>query len=134
MKVKGYWKGEGEELRFPRYYAGRLKRGRSSAAELNWLNEIMNKEGINIQHTENGNQLKIPHTPYYADGFCKETNTIYEYHGCYFHGCPTCFPDRNKKHPLSKDKTFEQVYQNSNRRDKIIKSLGYNLIIKWGCD
>tara|TARA_R100000152_G_C6769153_1_gene194886 strand:- start:48 stop:1934 length:1887 start_codon:yes stop_codon:yes gene_type:complete len=134
MKVKGYWKGEGEELRFPRYYAGRLKRGRSSTAELNWLNEIMNKEGINIQHTENGNQLKIPHTPYYADGFCKETNTIYEYHGCYFHGCPTCFPDRDKKHPLSKDKTFEQVYQNSNRRDKIIKSLGYNLIIKWGCD
>ena len=36
----------------------------------------------------NGEEFKIPNTRFKADGFCKETNTIYEFHGTIFHGDP----------------------------------------------
>ena len=27
---------------------------------------------------------------YKADGYSKEMNAVFEFHGCYFHGCPLC--------------------------------------------
>ena len=27
-----------------------------------------------------------------VDGFCLETNTVFQFHGCHWHGCPKCFP------------------------------------------
>ena len=93
----------------------------------------MQQEDIFIQHENNLGELRIPNSPYRVDGFCEETNTIYEYHGCYWHGCSKCQPNRNKVHPVSK-KTMEQLYRNTLRRDKFIKSLGYNYVVKWGCN
>tara|TARA_R100001015_G_C4624844_1_gene183140 strand:- start:81 stop:2288 length:2208 start_codon:yes stop_codon:yes gene_type:complete len=131
MKV-GFWKGDGEKLRFPKYYAGKFKK-RNSAQALAWLKGIAERENIFIQHADNLGEQRIQSTPYRVDGFCEDTNTVYEYHGCYWHGCKKCFPDRNKMHPVI-DKTMKQLYVNTLKRDKIIKSLGYNLIIKWECD
>ena len=35
----------------------------------------------------------------YADGYHHEGHTIYEFNGCYFHGCPRCYPhDRDVPH------------------------------------
>lgn len=31
---------------------------------------------------------------YYADGYHPETRRVYEFFGCYFHGCPKCFPTK----------------------------------------
>ena len=131
MKL-GFWKGDGEKLKFPKYYAGKRKNGNSRIA-IHWLEEIMQQEDIFIQHENNLGELRIPNSPYRVDGFCEETNTIYEYHGCYWHGCSKCQPNRNKVHPVSK-KTMEQLYRNTLRRDKFIKSLGYNYVVKWGCN
>ena len=36
---------------------------------------------------------------YYLDGFClmhDGSREFYEFYGCYYHGCPRCFPDRSK--------------------------------------
>ena len=30
---------------------------------------------------------------YWVDGFDKITGTIYEFDGCYYHGCPVCFEE-----------------------------------------
>ena len=62
---------------------------------IKWLNSIAEKEHHKIMHAENGGEYNIPNTPYLVDGFCRETNTIYEFHGCYWHGC-LCQGDRNK--------------------------------------
>ena len=31
-----------------------------------------------------------------------KNNTVYEFHGCFWHGCPKCFPNRNDINPKSK--------------------------------
>ncbi|KAK3742928.1 hypothetical protein QZH41_015299 [Actinostola sp. cb2023] len=36
-----------------------------------------------------------------VDGYDPTTNTVYEFHGCLFHGCPTCFPRRRMMNPIS---------------------------------
>ena len=37
---------------------------------------------------------KIPKIYYKVVGYCKDTNTIYKYHGSYFHGNPNIYePD-----------------------------------------
>ena len=31
------------------------------------------------------------------DGLCWETNAVFQFHGCHWHGCPECFPGRRKE-------------------------------------
>ena len=59
-----------------------------SKMSINWLNFISKKDNITIQHALNYGEYKIPNTRLKADGYCKETNTIYEFHGDYWHGNP----------------------------------------------
>jgi len=63
---------------------------------LNFMEKIYH---IQIQHAENGGEHIIKTTNYRADGYCEETNTIYEYHGDYWHGNPDifCGKETNKK-------------------------------------
>ena len=61
-----------------------------------WLELIGYREGIRIQHAMNGGEFQIPETNYHSDGVCFETQTLYEYFGCLWHACPTCFPPDKK--------------------------------------
>ena len=106
--------------------------GRISKAETAWLNEIEKNEVIKIgrqkyvYYYKNNNKkfLKV-------DGFCKKTNTCYEYNGYYWHGHPDYYNPYDI-HPVVKTKTFGELYQNTLEKEKLIKQIGYNLIVKWG--
>ena len=56
-----------------------------------WLNYMSN--GDNIKHALNGGEKKltIGNKTYKVDGFCEETNTIYEFYGCFWHGHSSCY-------------------------------------------
>jgi hypothetical protein len=78
-------------------------------------------------------EYKIKGTRWKADGYDPETNTIYEYHGSYFHANPSYRGySENEIHPFYKKLTWKQVYDKTIQRDKKILELGYNLVIKWG--
>ena len=64
-----------------------------------------------VCHVDNEGEFAIPGTPYHADGYCVDNNTIYEFHGCFFHGCPSCYPVRHEKHQRLEDLTFYEVYE-----------------------
>ena len=50
---------------------------------------------LKIEHYENGGEHRIKATKKYdADGYCKEINTIFEFQGCYYHGCKKCFNEK----------------------------------------
>ena len=66
-----------------------------------------------------------------VDGYDKETNTVYEYHGCLWHGCPICY-DSEDINPLSGNKMCD-LYKKTIDRVSKIESLGYNVIQKWAC-
>ncbi|MCK9369652.1 hypothetical protein M0R04_07070 [Candidatus Dojkabacteria bacterium] len=97
-----------------------------------WLESIMKSEGINILHMENGGEYVIPGSQHWrADGYCRETNTIYEFHGDCWHGNPELYGPNDKCNFRKPDKLAGELYQATIEREKKIKSLGYNLITMW---
>jgi hypothetical protein len=99
-----------------------------SKMQINWIQSIIDKEQINILHAENGGEYIITGIGK-VDGFCKENNTVYEFHGDFFHGYPGKYnPDEvNPKN----GKTFKELYEKTLKRDNLIRLLGFNLVVMW---
>ncbi|MGI0076333.1 MAG: DUF7487 domain-containing protein [Nitrosopumilaceae archaeon] len=98
-----------------------------------WLESIIKEQNILIRHAQNGGEYKIPNTRYSADGYCKETNTIYEFHGDIWHGNPEIYESHEICNPFS-DLTAGELYQKTLERENKIRELGYNLIVMWEND
>jgi len=50
-----------------------------------WLKYLSELNNIKIAHARNGGEFKIGN--YMMDGFCLSNKTLYEFDGCYWHGC-----------------------------------------------
>ena len=103
-----------------------------SAICISWLESVMNEEQIYIQHSVNEGEFNIPGTRYKVDGFCKETNTVYEFHGDYWHGNPNKYTPEHINTTINC--TMGELYQKTLKREQHIRDLGYNLIVKWESD
>ena len=65
-----------------------------SAEGVNWVRFMEHKTEQKIQHVLNEGEVYLKDIGVKGkkvDGYCAETNTVYEYMGCYFHGCKRCF-------------------------------------------
>lgn len=102
-----------------------------SKISIEWLDFISKKDNIIIQHAANHGEYKIPNTRLKADGYCKETNTIYEFHGDYWHGNPKVFEPNEKTYF---EKTFKELYKKTIQKEILIKEKGFNLITMWEND
>lgn len=103
-----------------------------SYKQIKVLNLLSSNYKIYIQHAENEGEYTISNSKYKADGYCKETNTIYEFHGDYWHGNPKKY-EKNKVNKVTK-KTFGELYNNTIKKEKFIKDQGYNLVVIWERD
>ncbi len=101
-----------------------------SRLAVGWLETIAGQEGIHIQHALNGGEYSIPGTKFRVDGYCAETNTVYEFHGDVWHGNPIIYGPTDRCHPFT-DSIASELYQSTIVRENQIKSLGYNLVVKW---
>ena len=104
-----------------------------SEAALSWLRSIEQQENIVIQcATSPEGEFKIPSPNggfYKFDGYHASTNTVYEYYGDYWHGNPKIF-NPNDINQIT-GKTFSKLYKETMEREAYIRSLGFNLIVKW---
>jgi G:T-mismatch repair DNA endonuclease (very short patch repair protein) len=81
-----------------------------------------------------GGEYRIPGLKYKVDGYDEKTNTVYEYHGTYWHGHPSHKDYRaDVKHPTTK-LTWRELYEKTIERDRKIVEAGYNLVVKWGVE
>jgi hypothetical protein len=103
-----------------------------SKTQIEWLNFISKRDGITIIHAENEGEFAIPNTRFKADGYCIETNTVYEFHGDYWHGNPNVF-DSNEFNKTTKC-TFGELYQKTLDKEQQIKDMGFNLVTMWEND
>jgi len=103
-----------------------------SKGQIQWLDFLESFHSIHIQHAANDVEFTIPETRFRADGYCKETKTIYEYHGDYWHGNPKKY-DKDDVNKTVK-KTFGELYDQTLKRENEIRALGYNLVVMWESD
>ena len=104
-----------------------------SVVSIAWLDYISKKNNIKIQHALEGGEkvIKCINNKLKVDGFCESTNTVYEFHGCFWHGCPDCYkPDVINNRNQSDMGTLYNKTQDKNNK---ITTVGYNLIEMWEC-
>jgi len=108
--------------------------GNYSKICIEWLESIMKNENIFIQHANNGGEITININKKLLkfDGFCKETNTVYEFFGDFWHGNPNKY-NKDEINLVNK-KTFGELYKETIQRLEIIKKEGYNTITIWESD
>ena len=87
-----------------------------------------------VQHVRNAGEYKIPGTDIHVDGYCPYTHTVYEFQGCFWHGCPTCYPNRHEKHASHCDRTMQDVYDATQDKVQQLTKQGYKVIEMWGCE
>lgn len=102
---------------------------------LSWLDWIMsNDPTIFIQHAGNIGEYFIPELQKFADGYCKETNTVYEFDGDAFHGNLAKYAPQDRCHPYNKDITANELFNKTLEKHKAIIDAGYNLVTMWESD
>jgi hypothetical protein len=103
-----------------------------SRKSIDWLERVMKREGIFIQHGKNSGEYKIPGTRLSVDGYCKETDTAYEYHGDFWHGNPDVYLPE-KIHPR-KGITMGEIYKKTLKREEEIRKHVSKLVTIWEND
>nr|XP_042912256.1 uncharacterized protein LOC122272525 [Parasteatoda tepidariorum] len=99
-----------------------------SPDSIRWLDFLVMKDSISIKHALNGTgEVRIG--GHFVDGFCESTNTVYQYHGCFYHGCLSCF-DGDQIHPF-KGVTMRALRQSTEETTEKLRALGYDVIECW---
>ena len=66
------------------------------------------------------------------DGYFPSVNISVEFHGCFWHGCPKCFPIREKINPIN-NLSYQDLYDRTLKRDAKLRQL-FNHRVIWECE
>lgn len=93
-----------------------------------WLDEVRLPKNREYRQV----RLVVENNLFVVDGFDPNTNTVYLFHGDYWHGNPDVF-DHTKRNKVN-GKPFKQLYEETLDYEKRLKDNGYNVISIWEND
>ena len=106
-----------------------------------WLEYESRQRGIHIHHHACGHGgERVIAAKHPVDGYHPESKTVFQYHGCHFHGCRKCYPSpKEGEFVICEQKgkgcmvpiTREKAYQMTLRRNSEIRTAGYKLVVCW---
>lgn len=134
--VRPYYKGDIDVGHSDNSMAiGKSSKAGYSQMALDWLRSIEASEGISIQHAESGGELRVRHSKghYLVDGYCKATNTVYEFHGDIWHGNPLCFDPEDCPHPFRPEITARQLHEATLAKEDFLRQ-HFNVVTIWESD
>jgi G:T-mismatch repair DNA endonuclease (very short patch repair protein) len=105
-----------------------------STIALYWLRDVetaLNENDL-VLRSKLSPQGEIMILNKHVDGYCEGTNTIYQFHGCFFHGCKNCYDGDDFNSVLNE--TYYTLRERTRRTDKLFRAGGYTLITVWECD
>ena len=123
------------------FYGGNTK---FSYAACQWIEKQSELTGRHIHHAlcghggeyyvhlyagkeKNSHAREIP-----VDGYEPESNTIFQYHGCKWHGCPC--QKRKERNSLEEALIAEQRYAKTIELEKKMKEQGFKIVSVWECE
>ena len=69
----------------------------------------------------------------YVDDFHPVTQTVYEFHGCVWHGCPRYHPNCRLVPRVHLDRSMEEVYDATCAKTALLRSMGFTVVEMWEC-
>ena len=113
---------------------------------IKWLEWEAKKRGIHIHHARCGHGGEREILGARVDGYHPESKTVFQFHGCLWHGCEKCYPeDRqglvlqktrqgkviprldDQKKPMNRKTAYELTLQ----RTQSLRKEGYRVVEKW---
>ena len=94
-----------------------------------WLTWESVRTGYNIRHQVNGREKQIGKLP--VDGWCAKTHTAYQFHGCFFHGCPKYY-DENEMNSVN-GKTMAELLAGTKTHTAYIRRF-VDVVEMWECE
>ncbi|CAB3976760.1 DNA polymerase [Paramuricea clavata] len=105
-----------------------------SAIALCWLKDIetmLDENDLKLcSKLSVGGERRIMN--HYVDGYCEETKTIYQFHGCFYHGCERCYDGECYNSVLCTK--FYILLGSTQRLSRMFRQAGYTVVEKWECD
>ncbi|CAH3180046.1 unnamed protein product, partial [Porites lobata] len=99
---------------------------------IEWLEWVAHKEGIHIRHQLNNTEKRIGGRKLPVDGFNAQTQTAYQFHGCYWHG-HDCALNRGKEFNEKRKKPMAEIREETRANTEYIRSKGYNVVEMYEC-
>ena len=84
---------------------------------------------VEVKDEERGWAEDIP-----VDGYEPESNTIFQYHGCKWHGCPCQKSGSSEQSSKERNSLEEERYSKTIDLEKKMKEQEFNLISVWECE
>ena len=117
------------------YYVRRKKvedfkrRGCFNKWSIEWLDFVAHRDGLNIVHAHNQGEHRIGRYP--VDGFDLQSNTVFEFQGCYWHGhrCTMNTHTFNERCGVPMEVLFERTGQ----KVQYLEERGFKVVQMWEC-
>ena len=114
-----------EKAFFPKHSA--------SSESIRWLEREAKLRKIHINHAMCGHSgerciLRAP-----VDGYHPESRTVFQFHGCYWHGRRSCFPNNRDKIVVRDKITKDDVFKATVKQTKALWNANYKVVEVWSC-
>ena len=117
-----------------------------SFVAIKWIEWEAKKRGIHIHHARCGHGGERQILGAQVDGYHPESKTVFQFHGCLWHGCEKCYPEDRQglvlqktrqgkviprldteKQPMSRKTAYELTLL----RTQFLRKEGYRVVEKW---
>ena len=119
---------------------------RCSFIATKWLEWEAKQRGIHIHHARCGHGGERTILDAKVDGYHPETKTVFQFHGCFWHGCKQCYP-KDRKGPVQRQTKqgnmitrldsqgqpmrLKDAYGLTLMRTQHLRDSGYRVVEKW---
>lgn len=99
-----------------------------------WLAWVGHQQQITLQTRLNDGEKRLGDRQLPVDGYDPSSKIVYEFHGCFWHGCPACY----KPHKVNTKcaKTNCELLENTNKKVQYLEGLAdvFQVVQIWECE
>ena len=100
---------------------GKLEPNKSWRKADEWLAWEGHKSNVVLRMRLNNTEKRLGDKQVPVDGYDPDSRTVYEFQGCYYHGCPTCFDPSDTNDKIGK--TYGELYKETRLKVEYLDSL-----------
>ena len=100
---------------------------------IEWLEWVAYKERIHIRHQLNNTEKRIGGRRLPVDRFNAQTQTVYQFHGCFWHG-NDCALNRGKEYNDKRQKPMAELREETRANTEYTCRKGYRVVEIWECE
>ena len=109
-----------------------FKKESSTKMATEWLEWKAHEGGIFIRHQMNNTEKRIGERKIPVDGFHGPSQTVFQFHGCWWHG-HICHLTKGKEMNEKRKRPMAELREETKETSKYIKDQGYHLVEIYEC-